>query len=64
MGVRVNVNKDFFIENSKIKSGEDGVRGWVGGGVQGECERNIEVFVKMLKKKIFLWGGGGWGQSG
>ena len=39
--------------------------GWGGGGGgQGGCERTIEVFVKMLKKK---WGGGvvgegsGWG---
>ena len=33
--------------------------GWVGGG-QGGCERRIEVFVKIPKKKI--WGGGGRGR--
>ena len=36
--------------------------GRVGGGVgrgQGGCERRIEVFVKIQKKKyIFFWGGG------
>ena len=31
-----------------------------GGGGQGGCERRIEVFVKIKKKKI--WGGGGVGQ--
>ena len=31
-----------------------------GGGGQGGCERRIEVFVKIQKKKI-LWGGGGVG---
>ena len=35
--------------------------GWVGGG-QGGCERRIEVFVKIQKKKIFFWGG--WGPVG
>ena len=29
------------------------------GGCQGECERRIEVFVKIQKKKN--WGGGGGG---
>ena len=31
------------------------------GGVQGGCERRIEVFVKIQKKKkffFFFWGGG------
>ena len=35
--------------------------GWVRGGCQGGCERRIEVFVKIQKKKIFFfffWGGG------
>ena len=36
---------------------------WVGGfglgGLSG-CERRIEVFVKIQKKKKFFWGGG-WG---
>ena len=29
------------------------------GGGQGGCERRIEVFVKIQKKKIFFGGGGG-----
>ena len=29
-----------------------------GGGGQGGCERRIEVFVKIQKKKIGGWGGG------
>ena len=40
--------------------GGGGVGGWGGrvggGGGQGGCERRIEVFVKIQKKKI--WGGG------
>ena len=46
-----------------------GLGGGVGG--QGGCERRIEVFVKIQKKKIFLGGGvggrgrvGGGGQGG
>ena len=36
-----------------------GVVGLVGG--QGGCERRIEVFAKIQKKKIFFfWGGVGW----
>ena len=45
--------------------------GWVGGsgwGGQSGCERRIEVFVKIQKKKFGGWvggGGGGWvGGSG
>ena len=38
--------------------GEGG--GGVGFGGQGGCERRIEVFVKIQKKK-FLGGGGRWG---
>ena len=38
-----------------------GVR--LGGGGQGGCERRIEVFVKIQKKKFF-GGGGGWGRVG
>ena len=33
-------------------------------GGQSGCERRIEVFVKIQKKKIFFlggWGGGRWG---
>ena len=26
---------------------------------QGGCERRTEVFVKIQKKNIFFWGGGG-----
>ena len=37
-----------------------GVR--LGGGGQGGCERRIEVFVKIQKKKI--WGGGPVGGGG
>ena len=29
-----------------------------GGGGQGGCERRIEVFVKIQKKKCFFWEGG------
>ena len=31
---------------------------------QGGCERRIEVFVKIQKKKNFFFGGGGSGVSG
>ena len=42
--------------------GRVGGSGWWGGGGQGGCERRIEVFVKIQKKKNFFWGGGvGWG---
>ena len=34
------------------------------GGGQGGCERRIEVFVKIQKKKFFLGGGGGVGVGG
>ena len=30
----------------------------MGWGGQGGCERRIEVFVKIQKKKFFFWGGG------
>ena len=52
VGVKVDVNEELkFCENSKKKFGRG--RG-VGG--QGGCERRIEVFVKIMKKKS---GGGG-----
>ena len=35
----------------------------VGLGGQGGCERRIEAFVKIQKKKFF-WGVGGWGVGG
>ena len=41
--------------------GGGGPGGRVGGGGQGGCERRIEVFVKIQKKKI--WGGGGRGKG-
>ena len=41
--------------------GGGGVRAGVGLGGQGGCERRIEVFVKIQKKK---WGGGGVGGRG
>ena len=31
---------------------------------QGGCERRIEGFVKIQKKKIFFWGGGVGGSVG
>ena len=37
--------------------------GGIGGRGQGGCERRIEVFVKIKKKKIF-WGGGSGGVEG
>ena len=39
-----------------------GGRGWVGG--QSGCERRIEVFVKIQKKKFLLGGGGSVGGGG
>ena len=41
--------------------------GGVGLGGQSGCERRIEVFVKIKKKKDFFWGGLGgpwWGSVG
>ena len=37
---------------------------WVGLGGQSGCERRIEVFVKIQKKKIFGGGGSGGGGGG
>ena len=36
----------------------------VGLGGQSGCERRIEVFVKIQKKKNFFWGGGSGGGGG
>ena len=36
--------------------------GGVGLGGQSGCERRIEIFLKIQKKKI--WGGGQWGGGG
>ena len=38
-----------------------GVRLGGGGGGQGGCERRIEVFVKIKKKKFWGGWGSGWG---
>ena len=64
-GVRVDVNEELKVcENSKKKLGGGRGVSWGGGsgvglGVQGGCERRIEVFVKIQKKKnFFFWGGG------
>ena len=50
----------------KILVGGGRVRGRVVGGGQGGCERKIEVFVKIEKKKFGgggRGGGGGWGSG-
>ena len=43
----------------KFKKKIGGGSGGVGLGGQGGCERRIEVFVKIQKKKIFAGVGGG-----
>ena len=54
----------------KKNFGGGGVGGGVGLGGQSGCERRIEVFVKIQKKKIGGGvggggvGGGGWGRVG
>ena len=35
----------------------------MGGGVQDGCERKMEVFVKIQKKKFFFFLGGGGGRG-
>ena len=54
------------IQKKKLGWGREGEGSGLGG--QGGCERRIEVFVKIQKKKIFfgggLGGGGGRGVSG
>ena len=52
--IRVDVNRIFFFLVGGVRSGG-------GGGGQGGCERRIEVFVKIQKKKL---GGGAWGSGG
>ena len=70
-GVRVDVNDELkFLGKFKKKIGGPGGSGWGGGGGQDGCERRIEVFVKIKKKKIWgvgvggdraqVWGGSGW----
>ena len=68
LGVRVDVTEQkSFCENLKKKNFVGGGVGLGGGiqvgwGGQGGCERRIEVFVKIQKKKIL--GGGGFGGGG
>ena len=47
-------------------SGGGGVSVWGGVGLGGQsgCERRIEVFVKIQKKKYFFLGGGSGGGGG
>ena len=47
------------IQKKKFREGEG-----EGLGGQGGCERRIEVFVKIQKKKISGGGGGSVGESG
>ena len=57
-GVRVDVNGELkFLGKLKKKNGGGG--GVRGGGGSGECERRIEVFVKIKKYIFFFRGGGG-----
>ena len=61
-GVKVDVNEElkFFVKiRKKMGGGGVGGSGW---GDQGGCERRIEVFGKIQKKKHL--GGGGWGGEG
>ena len=48
------------MKNQKKNLGGGGVGGGCGGRGRGQggCERRIEVFVKIKKKKIFFLGGG------
>ena len=56
-GVRVDVNEELKFLGKLEKKIGGGVRGGVGLGMgQDGCERRIEFFVKIQKKK---WGGGG-----
>ena len=58
----MDVNEELkFLGKFKKKILGGGVRGGVGLGGQGGCERRIEVFVKIQKKKL---GGGGVGGRG
>ena len=43
-----------------VRGGGGGERG-VGFGGQSGCERRIEVFVKIQRKKNFFWEGVSWG---
>ena len=68
-GVRVDVNEQlkFFVKIQKKKWGSgSGGGGWVGGRVGGQvgCERRVEVFGIIHKKKIRGVGKGGSGGGG
>ena len=39
--------------------GSSGGVGLGGGGCQDGCEQRSEAFMKIQKKNIFFWGGGG-----
>ena len=54
-------NRCLYIKVAKLRTGVGG--GGVRLGGQGECERRIEVFVK-IQKKNGGWGGGGGGSGG
>ena len=63
-GVRVDVNEELkflrkFKKKKKMGWGREGEGSGLGG--KGGCERRIEVFVKIQKKKKILGGGGRWG---
>ena len=59
----VNQELKFFGKFKKKNGGGGRVGPWGGPGWGGQdgCERRIEVFVKIKKKKFFLGGGSGWG---
>ena len=62
-GVRMDVNEELkFLGKftKKIGGGGGSGGGWVGWGGQGECERRIEVFVKIQKNGWGQVGGSGW----
>ena len=69
-GVRVDVIEELKFLGKFTKKKIWGGGGCVGGGVglvgwgQSGCERRIEVFVKIQKKKFYLGGGGGSGRGG
>ena len=58
----VNEELKFLGKFQKKKLEGGGCR--VGGGGQDGCERRIEVFVKIKKKRKFFWGGLGGGGVG
>ena len=67
-GVRVDVNREvkfcenpFFFSFFFFLGGGGQVGGYGGLGGQGRCEQRIELFVKILKKKIGGGEGSGWG---